>query len=718
EEHDFPARLAGLGTALEAWNGCTDGDLLAALRNAVRDIAAKYDGIMTSNRNLKLGIVGRVKAGKSSFLNALLFDGRDRLPRAATPMTAALTHITYAPSAEEQKIVVHYYSRDDWDLIEKNAAEYGRVFEEKVREELQAWLGRRERGFRARPGQAEIAAREAEIRRDMADSMREDLKVCHELVQMARGTIRHEDLPRDGADDRIELAFGDDMNAVLREYVTAEGRCTPMVKYLELRVHDEGLQGFEVTDTPGLDDPIASRVDVTNRYLKGCDAVFLLSFVGRFLDEQDLVLVRQLQLAGVEEIYIIGTKMDAGLLQYPGRGADFMEAYRGSWGSYLRQLKGALDVLAKEGALPRRLEAMRAKPEARFVSSLMHAVSRKAPAEYSAEESHILARLGKMFPGYDRKYLTCPGDFEKFAGFAAVRSSVYQPVRARKEEIIARRIAGFEDAQSADLSRRIEEIAAEARNRRALMEKNTVASLRERLGTLETALQAARQDVLAIFSGLSISCRKTLASLRVNLRESMGGFKQIHEKADVRTSTSSSGIIFKDYHYETWTVRTASTSEAADNIEKYAVEAEKLVLSALEDMLDTRRIEHELRRAIYDVFEKASADSARADICGPVQALVAKLTIPEVDFGYANEARQRIFAGFSSQVQDSEIDELRKRQTEVLAEVCDRILARLDEVEAGVKATLDRQGATFIDDVAGKVKETYALLESQLADRE
>ena len=46
-------------------------------------------------RVLKLGILGRVKAGKSSLLNALVFNGNDVLPKAATPMTAALTILQY-----------------------------------------------------------------------------------------------------------------------------------------------------------------------------------------------------------------------------------------------------------------------------------------------------------------------------------------------------------------------------------------------------------------------------------------------------------------------------------------------------------------------------------------------------------------------------------------------------------------------------------------------
>ena len=65
-------------------------------------------------RVLKLGILGRVKAGKSSLLNALIFDGNDVLPKAATPMTAALTILEYG---EETKADVEFFTQEDIDDI-------------------------------------------------------------------------------------------------------------------------------------------------------------------------------------------------------------------------------------------------------------------------------------------------------------------------------------------------------------------------------------------------------------------------------------------------------------------------------------------------------------------------------------------------------------------------------------------------------------------------
>ena len=66
------------------------------------------------NRVLKIGIVGRVNAGKSSLLNALVFDGKDILPKAATPMTAALTKLEYGEIIEANVV---FYTQEDIDSL-------------------------------------------------------------------------------------------------------------------------------------------------------------------------------------------------------------------------------------------------------------------------------------------------------------------------------------------------------------------------------------------------------------------------------------------------------------------------------------------------------------------------------------------------------------------------------------------------------------------------
>ncbi len=90
-------------------------------------------GMQAENRGLKVGIIGRVKAGKSSLLNALIFEGKDVLPKAATPMTASLTVLKYAKNLSAQ---VEFYSQKDILEIKNEHARYEREFQRMVDEEV------------------------------------------------------------------------------------------------------------------------------------------------------------------------------------------------------------------------------------------------------------------------------------------------------------------------------------------------------------------------------------------------------------------------------------------------------------------------------------------------------------------------------------------------------------------------------------------------------
>ena len=74
----------------------------------------QIDRFADENPKLSIGIIGQVKAGKSTFLNSLLFNGKNLLPTAATPKTANLTRIRYA---EKPSFTAIFYSEDQWKSI-------------------------------------------------------------------------------------------------------------------------------------------------------------------------------------------------------------------------------------------------------------------------------------------------------------------------------------------------------------------------------------------------------------------------------------------------------------------------------------------------------------------------------------------------------------------------------------------------------------------------
>jgi len=76
---------------------------------------------LRGNRKVVLAVMGQVKAGKSTLLNSLLFDGESQLPTAATPQTARLTIIEATEEGETPGAEVYFYTREDWKEIREKA---------------------------------------------------------------------------------------------------------------------------------------------------------------------------------------------------------------------------------------------------------------------------------------------------------------------------------------------------------------------------------------------------------------------------------------------------------------------------------------------------------------------------------------------------------------------------------------------------------------------
>ena len=89
-------KLNQLITNIEPWQDkfTTEIDQLKHIKTLYSD---KLERFSQEEQTLNIAIMGQVKAGKSSFLNALLFDGNPILPEAATPKTANLTRIIVKP---------------------------------------------------------------------------------------------------------------------------------------------------------------------------------------------------------------------------------------------------------------------------------------------------------------------------------------------------------------------------------------------------------------------------------------------------------------------------------------------------------------------------------------------------------------------------------------------------------------------------------------------
>jgi hypothetical protein len=256
-------------------------------------------------RLLQIGVVGRVKAGKSSLLNALIFDGEAVLPKAATPMTAALTTLSYD---EHFRAEAQFYTAEDIEHMHENSMRYERYLEEERDGAADTLRQRRRHGGTVVEDRTfwsdvdKMAARNAASRHSI-------LQAAHDQYQRIR-KARLDKLQPD-AQAKIKARDARDLAIKLLDYVGADGQYMPITKSVDIYLPIESLRDIRIIDTPGLNDPVQSREARTTELLKNCDVVFIVSPAGQFLSEQDLDMMgRIVQKEGIQELVMVASQVD------------------------------------------------------------------------------------------------------------------------------------------------------------------------------------------------------------------------------------------------------------------------------------------------------------------------------------------------------------------------------------------------------------------------
>lgn len=227
------------------------------------DSARKEEIINKINNDvLTIGVIGQMKCGKSTFLNAFVFED-DVLPSATSPMTETLSVITYG---EQKKIVAEFYTIDEWE----------------------------EQKMQASRSLVDVKGKSLEESK---------VKAAKELVGKA-GKL--------GGNISSYLGkIQEDSFENLIEYVGADGKYVSITKSVKIFYPKEYLKGVEVVDTPGFNDPIVSREERTKDFLQKADVVLLMLYAGRPFDATDRdILFKNVRQCGIGKVIVGINKYD------------------------------------------------------------------------------------------------------------------------------------------------------------------------------------------------------------------------------------------------------------------------------------------------------------------------------------------------------------------------------------------------------------------------
>lgn len=268
---DFIAKLSQKVDLKPAPNTAVQGyfDEVAKIKN-VLSVCAKdddsgeskkiLDGFINEAENflnqseyLEIAFVGTIKAGKSTLINALL--KAEYASTDVTPETATLTKFRYGKKAEMK---ITFYTKDEWEELWEDAIKSGELFKQKYDEAK-------------------------------AESYKNKL--------IGKATITE--------------SFDIDL---LKKYTSSKNAEHFFVKEVEISYPDFPYQkNLMFVDTPGLDDPVPYRSNITKEYIKLAKVVLVCNSIKAMKRDEVRTIYSAFDNAGGEpqKVYVLGTHYDS-----------------------------------------------------------------------------------------------------------------------------------------------------------------------------------------------------------------------------------------------------------------------------------------------------------------------------------------------------------------------------------------------------------------------
>lgn len=537
---------------LEELTAKYDGILDASVRNKLqveglcsrKEAESHLDSLKQEGRSLKIGVIGRVKAGKSSLINSLLFDGKEVLPKAATPMTAALTSIGYA---EKFTAEVIFFNIEDIAQIKLKAQEYEAEIARLIQTYKEEHTRKQANSYRPIPPLDEQRLHK-KVKREIGEQGA--ISAAHDLYERIKSSGI--DVSSLGASRVLTAESPEELNSELLDYVGSSGEYMPFTRELNLGMPLESLKGLEIIDTPGVNDPVKSREQRTYERLKECNAAFIVSPAGQFLNQQDFELADRLSAReGTQEIYLVASQADTQLHS-----------------SIRKDAKGMLPVAINElkQVLLRQASSAFASCENEALRSISSQLSTRLIVTSGICETLLLtngesddstaAHAMKLLKQNYSDFFSRPEHLQENLKLLSARETLQgavNTVRARKEDILKQQSQGFIDAQWSTLQQVKSNVQQALSALRTQIESSDKALLEQELANLN---QASEKGIMAANSEFINQAESMRMSLPIELERVISrACEMLDEKSETAEGTESESYRVEKNGVGSWFAR-------------------------------------------------------------------------------------------------------------------------------------------------------------------
>ena len=680
DNKEFEAFVGQVEDIVAGVMGHAKEDDISGLNKLIDNFKIKTEDFYRENRKLNIGVVGQVKAGKSSFLNTLLFEGKEILPKASTPKTATLTKMEYS---EENIIQIEYYSPDEWEVLEDNA---------------------------------------------VVDLDDEIYTSAREIVDMVKrnGVNPHQYLEK--GFDRIEFESYEELITSLNDYVGEDGKFTPIVKAVTLFLNKEEFRGLSIVDTPGLNDPIASRTIRTKEFMEVCDVVFFLSQSGSFLDKSDWILLSsQLPQKGVKKLVLVASKYDSGIRDIlraqddddvfgedENTADNIPKACKIIKKKLKKRAKSKVEEFVKDlemrGSSPELIEVIRQCADPIMVSSLAYNMTGKSQSEYSSEENNIYSALKQFSDDMDE-------DLKLLGNFDEVKN-LFGEVVSEKEAILAAKAKSFIPNATEELKNLLSSYLEKTKKRIQVLESNDREQLLEQKKIIETQMGSIKADIASVFGELNAKLESEKLNGIRELRDASKDYLNIKERTGsvTRTGSYTTGHFFwKKTHVYTYEEHYSYciAADAIENLRKYGLDASNQVEEVFSEAIQIKEIKRRLLNVVVNNFDMGSEkyDSSLFRIM--VEETVSAIEFPIFDIDIS-DAMNNIAGKFNGELTSaSQKTELSTALSKAISRIYEELCKKLDDAVKKFKGEMSEIGQKVEDSLLTNITKEFEDLLNQ-----
>ncbi len=646
-----------------------------------QSIQKKLEKFRTEDRKLTLAVVGRVKAGKSSFLNELIFQGKDILPHAFRPKTATLTKIEYD---EHPHLVISYYRPAEWKQLEKLAKQ--------------------------------------------EDSVREDVKTAKELVQDVKNSGLDVGTYLEKGAETIPMPDESQMESVLDTYVGANGEVTPIVKSVTLCINRPELEGLSIVDTPGTNDPIVSRTQTTKDFLVECDVVFFLTVASQALDRQDIDLLQtQLPGQGVGDIRLIASKFDDVVLDASYDYGSLEEAILAEKEKFQRRAEGDFTRYAEEytqSGRPELGKLMHSCTHPFFLSSLMHRMVQKTREQYTPLEENTFENLN------DANEDMSPELVAKLGDMTAIEKE-FQDIAAHKDEKLAASLQQMLPAMQGNIQTVLTALLHRARQNRQTLESHDQKEILVQKQAMADQILKMKSHVGDQFNQVMCDMESAKVALVGELHSLASNRDMLVERSGTETHTKTRRVSDShwynpfswgkshkvQYTYDTH-YKYIATSDALENLRSYGHQIQQTTDQRMADSIDLKGLKGHLLQVIVNNMDTSSTDFNPDQLRLIVQDTLNQIELPVFQVSL-DDYLTDITDHFSGEVRDANDREALKQI--VSKNASDLITVLSQQIVAEVKSFKVKLGQLqeqFVDVLLKDINAEFEGLAKQAAEKE